>query len=261
MIAEMHKIPISIAMIVKNEAGRLPICLKDLEFADQVVVVDSGSCDDTVSIAREFGCDVFIQNWKGFGAQKQFAIDQCRNDWILVLDADECIPPETHLAIHEIVTLNSGSVAGYSFPRKNFFQGRWIRHMGWWPDRVVRLFRKGQGRMSEAVVHESVVVSGVVKQLDSPILHFTEGSLSKILLKIDHYSTLGAQEAFRAGKTTSIWSAAFRAELVFWQNYILRLGFLDGRQGLVLSITDAINKFCKYAKLSEMIRDREKRDP
>jgi glycosyltransferase involved in cell wall biosynthesis len=255
-----RKLPLSVAIIARNEENNLPDCLSGVNFVDQIVLVDSGSIDATLSLAQSHGCDVFSCKWEGFGPQKQFAIDQCRNDWILVLDADERIPAETRRAIHEIVTLNSGSIAGYSFPRKNFFQGRWIRHMGWWPDRVVRLFRKGQGRMSEAVVHESVVVNGPVKQIDSPILHFTESSLSKILLKIDHYSTFGAQEAFRAGRKSSVWSAALRAELVFWQNYILRLGFLDGRQGLVLSITDAINKFFKYAKLSEMIRDREKKN-
>jgi glycosyltransferase involved in cell wall biosynthesis len=255
-----RKIPLSVAVIAQNEEKNLPGCLESVAFADQTVVVDSGSTDRTLEIARARGCDVFFHEWRGFGVQKQFAIDQCRNDWILVLDADERIPDETRRAIGAIVGGEVQAAEGYSFPRKNFFQGRWIRHMGWWPDPVVRLFRRGQGRMSEVAVHESVIVSGTVERLDVPIVHLTESSLSRILLKIDHYSTLGADEAFRSGRKSSVWGAAFRAALTFWQNYLLRLGILDGRQGFVLSITDAINKFFKYAKLSEMHRNRERAD-
>ena len=142
-------------------------------------------------------------------------------------------------------------IAGYSFPRKNWFQGRWIRHL-WGGDRIVRLFLKERGRMTPAAVHESVEVDGVVKDLDVPIEHYTESDLSKILIKIDHYSTLGAREAFESGRRSSIYGACGRAALTFFQDYFLRLGFLDGPQGLTLSVTDAVNKFCKYAKLSAL---------
>lgn len=251
------KISLSVAIITKNEEVNLPLCLKSVEFADQIVVVDSGSEDSTVKIAVEFGCDVFSEPFKGFGPQKQLAIDRCRNDWILVLDADERIPEETAEVIKNIVLNKETSAAGYSFPRKNYFQGRWIRHMGWWPDRVTRLFRKGSGRMADAAVHESVIVDGHVIELNVPIEHCTESSLSKILLKIDRYSTLGAKEAFTEGRNASILEAAIRAEFSFFQNYFFRLGFLDGRQGLVLSITDSVNKFFKYAKLSELNRRKQ----
>ena len=137
------KISLSVAIITKNEAENLPDCLKSVSFAGQIVVVDSGSTDETVKIASDFGCDVLVEPWRGFGPQKQFAIDQCRNPWILVLDADERIPGDTAQAIRNIILNPSITAAGFSFPRKNFFQGRWIRHAGWWPDRIVRLFRKG----------------------------------------------------------------------------------------------------------------------
>jgi len=250
----VEKIPLSVAIITKNEAANLPGCLESVAFAKQVVVVDSGSDDGTLEIAREFGCEVFSVPWKGFGAQKQAAIDRCREPWVLVLDADERIPPETQAAIRAVISGGEGAAPGYSFPRKNFFQGRWIRHLGWWPDRITRLFRRGMGRMTEASVHEAVTVDGQVIALESPIEHCTEGRLSAILKKIDRYSTLAAEEAFREGRRSSIWGALARAELTFLQNYILRRGFLDGRQGLVLSVTDAVNKFFKYAKLSEMNR-------
>jgi len=252
-----EKIPLSVAIITKNEAANLPGCLQSIAFARQIVVVDSGSDDGTLEIARGFGCEVFPEPWKGFGAQKQAAIDRCREPWVLVLDADERIPPETQAAIRAVIAAGEGAAPGYSFPRKNFFQGRWIRHMGWWPDRITRLFRRGRGRMTQAPVHEAVEVTGAVEALEAPIEHYTEGRLSEILKKIDRYSTLAAEEAFREGRRSSVWGALARAEITFLQNYVLRRGFLDGRQGLVLSVTDAVNKFFKYAKLSELNRQKE----
>ncbi len=247
-------ISLSVVIITKDEEKNLPECLETGAFANQIVVVDSGSTDNTVKIASDFGCDVFIEQWRGFGPQKQFAIDQCLNPWILILDADERIPRETAQTINNVITHVSTVACGFSFPRKNFFQGRWIRQAGWWPDRVVRLFQKKSGRMTQAKVHEAVEVSGPVEALNVPIEHYTESRLSSILLKINHYSTLGAQEAFREGKTASIGSAIFRATFTFLQNYFLRFGFLDGSQGLTLAITDAVNKFFKYAKLCELNR-------
>jgi len=247
------KIPLSVALIVHNEEENLSDCLRSVAFARQVVVVDSGSEDGTLRIAAAFGCEVFSEPWRGFGAQKQSAIEKCREEWILVLDADERIPPETGQAIRGIVG-SADAAAGYSFPRKNFFQGRWIRHAGWWPDRVVRLFRRGKGRLTEARVHEAVVVEGKIEALEAPIEHWTESRLGVILNKIDRYSTLGAEEALAQGRQSSVVSAFARSALTFCQDYLLRGGFLDGPQGLTLAVTDATNKFFKYAKLAEMNR-------
>ena len=249
-----EKIPLSVAIITKNEGRNLRDCLKSVEFAAQIVVVDSGSTDETLQIASQFGCDVFIESWKGFGPQKQSAIDKCRFSWVLVLDADERIPTATASMIKKIVLNPSIPSAGYSFPRKNYFQGHWVKHMGWWPDRILRLFRKELGKMTPCAVHESVILDRPIEALDEPIEHYPESQFSKILIKIDQYSNLGAEEAYKNGKKTSIWSAAFRAKLTFIQNYIVKLGFLDGVQGFTLAITDAINKFFKYAKLNEMNR-------
>jgi len=263
------KAPLSAAIITKNEEKNLPDCLNSVAFAAQIVVVDSGSSDATRQIARDFGCDVYEEPWRGgFGAQKQFAIDQCRQPWILVLDADERIPPETASEISCLTGENrskenspivAGLPAGYSFPRKNYFQGRWIRHAGWWPDRLTRLFRRGYGGMSAAVVHEGVMVNGVVTPLECSIEHYTESDLEKIILKIDRYSTLGAREAFAAGRRATVAEALVRAGLTFLQDYVFRLGILDGPQGLTLAATDGINKFFKYAKLAEMTRHEKSR--
>jgi len=244
-------IPLSVAIITRDAAEHLPDCLQSVSFADQIVVVDSGSRDETMQIAAAAGCDVFNEAWCGFGPQKQLAVDRCRNAWVLVLDTDERLPPETSAIIRDIVS-HPPQADGYSFPRKNYFQDRWIRHAGWWPDRVVRLFRKDRGRLTTAMVHESVEVRGVVVPLAVPIEHFTESRLSEIMKKIDRYSTLGAQEAFAAGRTATVWGAACRAKLTFFHNYVLRLGFLDGTQGFTLAVTDGVNKFFKYAKLAEM---------
>ncbi|MDI9571033.1 MAG: glycosyltransferase family 2 protein, partial [Pseudomonadota bacterium] len=287
------KAPLSVAIITKDEEDNLPLCLKSVAFAAQIVVVDSGSGDDTVEIARDFGCDVYEEPWRGgFGAQKQFAIDQCRQPWILVLDADERLPAATAAAIAGIVAggetaasigrgghggheerlpektqddrsgggegqrrrflpsettsgdggdypgparrpggEGSGLPVGYSFPRKNYFQGRWIRHAGWWPDRLIRLFRRGYGRMSAASVHEGVEVAGPVVALEFPIEHYTESDLGLILRKIDRYSTLGAREAHAAGRRATVAGAVGRAGLTFLQGYLLRGGFLDGPPG------------------------------
>ena len=248
----MEKIPLSVSIITKNEEDNIRACLQSISFAAQIVLVDSGSTDSTLKIAEEFGCEIYSEEWCGFGPQKQLAIEKCHLPWILVLDADELIPPDTADLIKKIVTDANVKEAGFSFPRKNYFQGRWIKHAGWWPDLVVRLFRKDAGRMTTAIVHESVEVQGMIGTLNAPIEHFTESSLSKIIQKIDKYSTLGAEQAFKDGKHSSPFSAFMRAFFTFNHDYFLRLGILDGRQGLTLAVTDAINKFFKYAKLSEL---------
>lgn len=248
----MDKVPLSIAIITKNEEENILLCLQSVSFAGQIVVVDSGSTDSTLKIAADFGCEIYSEKWRGFGPQKQMAIEKCSFPWILVIDADERIPPDTADVIKKIVTNSDVKETGFSFPRKNYFQGRWIKHAGWWPDRIVRLFRKGAGKMSDAVVHESVEVRGEVGSLDMIIEHYTESSLSKIIQKIDRYSTLGAETAFKEGKRCTTGGAFLHAFFTFMQDYFFRLGILDGMPGLTLAVTDSVNKFFKYAKLSEL---------
>jgi len=248
----LGKNPLSVAIITKNEEDNILSCLQSISFAGQIVVVDSGSTDNTLKIAADFGCEIYSEEWRGFGPQKQLAIEKCRLPWILVLDADERIPPDAADIIKKIVTNPDVKETGFSFPRKNYFQGRWIKHAGWWPDRIIRLFRKGAGKMSNAVVHESVEVEGDIGVLDTVIEHYTESRLSKIIQKIDRYSTLGAETAFKEGKNCTTGGAFLRAFFTFVQDYFFRLGILDGMPGLTLAVTDSVNKFFKYAKLSEL---------
>jgi len=257
----VEKIPLAVAIITKDEEENIGDCLQSVAWASQIVVVDSGSKDKTLSIAAQYNCETHQEDWRGFGAQKQSAIDKCTLPWILLLDADERVPAETAAAIKQIVLNAAVREAGFSFPRKNYFQGRWIKHAGWWPDRVIRLFRNKAGRMTEASVHEAVAVEGAVSKIDFPLEHFTESRLNKIILKIDKYSTLGATEAFKQGKRASLAGALLRAVFTFHQDYFLRLGIMDGMPGLTLAVTDAINKFFKYAKLHELHRNNQDGKP
>ncbi len=252
-------LPLSVAIITQNEEDRLPECLASVAFAAEVVVVDSGSTDRTVEIAREFGAVVHVESWLGFGRQKQMAIDRCRYDWVMVLDADERVGLETQAEIREALT--TGASVAYSFPRQNYFCGRWLRHAGWWPDRVVRLFRKDSARMSERSVHESLEVHGPVEALRQPLIHYANKGLEQTLSKVNHYSSAGANELFAQGKTASVAKALLRAAWSFLHGYILRGGFLDRGEGFVMAVSDFMNVFFKYAKLRELQKQKEKDTP
>lgn len=245
------KLPVSVAIITLNEEERLYDCLESVNFAQEVVVVDSGSSDRTVDTAKSFGAKVFVEPWQGFGRQKQLAIDYCNQPWILVLDADERVSPELALELTSVLA-SKASCAAYSVPRKNFFCGRWIRHAGWWPNRIVRLFQKGRARMSDRLVHEGLEVDGTVGDLNGPLVHYANRDLSQTLEKINRYSSAGAEELYKKGVTSSVCKAVLRAKWGFVHNYLLRGGFLDGPEGFVLAVTDAVNIFFKYVKLREM---------
>jgi len=244
-----RKFPLSVAIITLNEEDRLADCLMSVLFAADVVVVDSGSTDRTAEIAREYGARVFIEPWRGFGQQKQFAIDQCRERWVLVLDADERIPPDT---VWEIAAVLRDPIhSAYSLPRQNFFCGRWLKRAGWWPDRVVRLFDKTKCRMNDRLVHEGLEVQGAVGALRGVIVHHANRDLAHTLAKINSYSSAGATELARTSRKGSLFQAVSRSTWAFVYNYLLRCGFLDGKEGFVQAVCNAVNIFFKYAKLWE----------
>ncbi|MGV1098491.1 glycosyltransferase family 2 protein [Thiovibrio sp. JS02] len=254
-----RKLPVSVAIIVLNEEERLPGCLASVDFVREIVVVDSGSVDRTVAIAREFGAMVHDEPWQGFGRQKQLAIDRCGQPWVLVLDADERVSPELALELKALVA-GGARHAAYSMPRKNFFCGRWIRHAGWWPDRIVRFFQNGKARMSDRLVHEGLLVDGPVGELRNPLIHHANRDLAQTLAKINKYSTAGAEELFKKGVKSSLLKAVLRAQWGFAHNYLLRGGFLDGAEGFILAVTDAVNIFFKYLKLREMRKRASRRN-
>lgn len=260
-------VPLSVAIITQNEEYRLPDCLGSVAFAAEIVVVDSGSTDRTVEIAKGFGALVYHEPWQGFGRQKQSAIDHCSQPWILVLDADERVTVELEEEIKSAIA-SSPPFFSYSMPRQNFFCGRWLRHAGWWPDRVVRLFRKGSARMSDRLVHEALVVDGQVAELCGPLQHHSNRDLSQTLEKINLYSAAGAEELHKRGVSASLFAAVTHMAWAFVKGYIFRLGMLDGGPGLVQAMTDGVNTLFKYLKLWEMgqaptqrgLRDRSPKD-
>jgi len=250
----IDSLPLSVAIITKNEEERLPECLASVSMAAEVVVVDSGSVDRTVEIAQTFGAWAYHEQWLGFGRQKQKAIDYCTQPLVLVLDADERVTPELADEIARILA-GSTATAAWSMPRMTFFYGHWLRHAGWWPDRVIRLFRRGTARMSERMVHESLIVDGAVAELRSPLLHFTHRDLAQTLAKINRYSTAGAEELVRRWVRGSVVKAVVRAGWAFINSYFLRAGLLDGGPGLVQVMTNTVNTLFKYLNLRELQKD------
>lgn len=242
---------ISVAIITKNEADNLPDCLASVSFATEVVVVDSGSTDATLEIARKYGAKVYYEPWQGFGLQKQRAIDHCTQPWVFVVDADERVTSELAKEIRSIVTGVKHHQA-YSVKRKNFFCGKWLKHAGWWPDQVVRLFRRGAARMSDRLVHETVMVDGEVAELKGSLVHYTNRDLAQTLEKINLYSTAGAEELHKRGERSTVLRAVAHMAWAFINTAIFRLGVLDGGPGVVQALTDATNTLFKYLKLWEM---------
>jgi glycosyltransferase involved in cell wall biosynthesis len=253
-----ENIPLSAAIITKNEEKNLSECVKSVSFADDIVVVDSGSTDRTVEIAKEFGCRVFVEYWKGDGPQKNSAIDKCKYEWVLVVDADERIPEETAREIKQIIS-DPKNADAYSFPRRNYFHDRWIRYCGYWPDRIVRLVRKSTGRF-QAITHGRWETSGVLEKVDMPIDHYSFTSYSDMLTILETRSTDMARELFEIGNRANIFTPFFHGIAMFIKVYIFKLGFLNGLDGFIIAITKTGGSFFKYAKLLELQREEKNKE-
>ena len=247
---------ISVAIITKNEERNIRECLESVRWADEIVVVDNGSSDETVRICREFGARVFEEEWKGYSGQKNSAVEKTRNEWVLSLDADERVGPELRLEIEAALRADS-SVDGYFMARKNFFLGRWIRYCGWYPDRNLRLFRKSLGLFQERAVHEKVELRGKTAVLQHPLIHETYRSLSEYFERMNRYSSLAAREMRGEGRECRFTDLILRPPFTFLQMYVLRAGFLEGYFGLLLSLLYSFYTFAKYAKLRELAGSEE----
>ena len=241
---------LSVVVITLNEEDRIPETLASVAWADEIVVIDAGSEDKTVGLAREFTDHVLIHPWQGFAAQKNFGIEHATGDWILSLDADEQVEPALRAEIATVIAARDADV-GYRIARRNIMWGQWIRHGRLYPDWQLRLFRRGRGRFVERAVHESVQVEGSVGRLAAPLLHQSYRGVSDFLRRADRYSTLAAEEWARQGRP-------FRsAQLVtmplgrFVSMYILHRGFLDGWRGFLLAVLYAYYVFIRAAKIWE----------
>jgi glycosyltransferase involved in cell wall biosynthesis len=237
---------LSAIVITRNEAANIGACLDSLVFCDERIVVDSGSEDDTVALARKHGATVMVHPWQGFGAQKNHALSLATGDWILSIDADERVTPELALAIRSAIA--GDGAAGYEMPRLSRFLGREMWHSGWYPDYVLRLFRRGRGRFSDRLVHESVQCDGAVGRLKPPLLHNPVHSIEDSLSRMDRYSTAGAEMLIASGRRVSFASGLTHGFWAFVRTYILQRGFLDGREGLILAIANAEGTYYRYMK-------------
>ena len=254
-----HTPSISVAIITKNEEERLPDCIKSAAFAEEILVVDSGSGDRTREVARSLDARVLNEPWRGFSGQKQFAVDQCRHDWVLILDADERIPKDTVKAITEALTFRNPDIAAaFGFRRKNYLRGRWIRHCGWWPDRIVRLVDRRRGRFDGRPVHERWITEGEVKSLDAIIEHISFRNFSELVKKMEDYSDLAARDLYDKKGRISPLKPVSHGLWMFMKTYFIERGFLEGFDGFVISVMNAGGSFLKYAKLIELIEGEEK---
>jgi len=242
--------PLSVIVIALNEERNLAECLEGVRWADEIILVDSGSKDATVKIAAQFEAKVFVQPWKGFAEAKTFAVSKSRNNWILWLDADERVPRELATEIQRLLG-GPALKAAYSVARRAYFLGRWMRHSGWYPGRVARLFDKNFAKFSSAAVHEGLEVRGEVGELHNDLLHFTDPNLYHYVRKFNRYTSLAGEESFKAGKRFRLLDVLLRPPWLFFKMYFLRLGFLDGIQGLILALLSSAYVFTKYAKLWE----------
>ena len=233
-------------MIAKNEEANIGPCLDGLAFCDERIVVDAGSTDRTVAVARERGARVASHDWHGFGAQKNFALSLAQGDWVLSIDADERVSPALAREIERAVA--EGGADGYEIPRLSSFVGREMRHSGWFPDYVLRLFRRRKARFSDDLVHEPVICDGTVARLTEHLAHHPVTRLEQAISRADRYSTAGAEMLLASGRRVSFAHGITHGAWSFFRAYVLRLGFLDGREGFLLAIANAEGTYYRYMK-------------
>ena len=240
---------LSVIIITKNEEDNIRACLESVAWANEIVVVDSASSDGTVNISKALGAQVHTTtDWPGFGAQKNRALSHATCEWVLSLDADERVTPELRTEI-EAALNDPQEHAAFRIPRLSSFCGRYMHHSGWYPDYVTRLFRRGMAKFSDDLVHESLIVNGMVGKLGQSLLHNTFHDLDELLVKINQYSTAGAQMLSEKNKTATLRKAVGHALWAFFRTYIIRAGFLDGREGFMLAVSTAESAYYRYAKL------------
>jgi glycosyltransferase involved in cell wall biosynthesis len=243
---------LSVAIITLNEAANLERTLASVRWASEIVVVDSGSTDTTLEIARQFSARIFQEPWKGFAAQKNSAIAHATGDWVLSLDGDEEVSPELTLEI-QLLLAGEPAFGAYRVPRLNHFLGKALRHGGYWPDPKLRLFRRGSAQFADRPVHETMEAAGPVGRLKSPLLHFCYPTLEEYIEHMNHYSSAGSRLLAASGRNSQslaafVWNAMLNPAATFVYNYFFRLGFLDGREGLIQHLNHSVYIHWKYVK-------------
>ena len=242
---------LSVIIIAKNEAVNIADCIASVSWADEIIVVDSGSEDGTADIARNSGATVYEHtDWPGFGPQKNRALGYATGDWIFSIDADERVTSELRAELEQ--TMKTAQAEGFYCPRLSQFCGQYIHHCGWYPDYVLRLFKCGAGKFSESLVHESVLLTGKTQKLQHPLLHFSYLTMGDVERKVEHYSTAAAQQMFWAGKRSNRAGALLSGGWAFVRTYVVRLGVLDGVPGWQIAVMNARTTYLKYRKLTAL---------
>jgi glycosyltransferase involved in cell wall biosynthesis len=240
---------LSVTVIARNEEQAIARCLESVRFADELIVLDCGSTDRTVEICARLGARVVTTpDWPGFGPQKNRALALATGDWLLSIDADEWVSPELAGEIRQAVQSPRGADA-YQLTRLSSFCGRFMRHGDWWPDHVVRLFRRGTAHFSDDAVHERLIVEGRIERLQGLLMHESIPDLEDALAKVNRYSTASAAMLHEEGRRATLATAILRGGWTFVRSYLLRAGFLDGREGFMVAVYAAENTFQKYLKL------------
>lgn len=246
---------LSVIIITKNEAKNISSCLESLKFADEIIVLDSGSTDETVSLAKQYTSKVYEVDWPGFGIQKNRALEKCHSEWVLSIDADEIVSEKLSTEIIQILN-NDSPYDAYAIPRKSKYCKQLIGYGDWKNDFCVRLFKRHAGKFKEKRVHEELVVNGTVGKLKGHIIHNSFSNVEDVLNKINLYSTLSAEDKYNEGKKSGLLKAIIHGAWTFVRGYILRLGFLDGKKGFMLAVSNAEGCYYRYIKMM-LLSERE----
>ncbi len=246
---------ISCVTIVYNEEHNIRECLETALWMDEIIVVDSFSTDRTKEISQLYAKNVYQRSWKGFGEQKNFAIEKVTSDWVFILDADERISPALRKEISTLLSsANSATFNAYAIPRKNVFYGQWVRWGGAFPDYQIRLFRTGTAKYNQVEIHENLLTSGPVEVLQGYLVHFTENRISDHFKKIGHYTLLAAREKQKVRSTVYWYHLIINPLVVFLKTYLLKKGFKDGTRGVIFAVHAGMYTFLKYAKLWDILK-------
>jgi len=251
----MDRRRLSVAIVCQDEEDRIRACLESVRFADEIVVVDSGSSDQTVEVVREYTELVHHREWKGWRDQKSWARDQCSSEWVLTLDADEVVTDDLRREIEEVLSREKIDCDGFTIPRLTSYQGRWIRRSGWYPDRKLRLYRKDAARFGGVDPHEVIEVDGKVGELVSDMHHYTYRDLHHQARQLARYATVNAEAKHQAGKRFRLAGLLFAPPYAFIKSYFFQLGLLDGMPGFLIAVMNGYYTFLKYARLWELSRE------
>ncbi len=246
-------IPISVTIITQNEKANIGRCLESVKWADEIVVVDSGSTDGTIDICQRYHCKIINTEWLGFGPTKHLAVEQASHDWIFSIDSDEEVTPELQQRIIELFS-SEPKLKSWRIKRSSFYLGEKIKYSGWDSDYPVRIFNKKFGQFNKKPLHESIVVPGERGTLSAPLLHYTYPTISSHIAKMNRYSDLSAAEAVARGKKSSVTGALCRGAAKFLKMYIIKRGFLDGTAGFILAKNSAFGVYLKYLKIWQQAR-------